>query len=176
MLARAAPNLPDLSPLGKATDFLDDILEVLQPLMLFEGFSAKECGELCEYLECFGAPTNATIIREGDIGDFLVIVLTGRINVVKYAATGEEKHVAVAGPGAFLGEMSLIDGKPRFASCISAEPADLAVLLRDNLNTLMLNNAHLGQKLLLMLLRLMAMRLRETTVRMLPHLADGPAV
>ena len=50
MLARAADLLPALSPLGRATDFLEDILEVLQPLVLFEGFSAKECGELCEYL------------------------------------------------------------------------------------------------------------------------------
>lgn len=174
MLARAAALLPDLAPLGKATDFLDDILEVLQPLVLFEGFSAKECGELCQYLECFGAPTNATIIREGEIGNFLVIVLTGSIRVAKMLANGESREVALVGPGAFLGEMSLIDGKPRFASCISAAPADLAVLPRENLNALMLDNARLGQKLLLMLLRLMAKRLRDTTERMLPHLVDGP--
>lgn len=174
MLARAAALLPDLAPLGIATDFLDDILEVLQPLVLFEGFSAKECGELCQYLECFGAPTNATIIREGDIGNFLVIVLTGSIRVAKMLANGVSHEVALVGPGAFLGEMSLIDGKPRFASCVSAEPADLAVLPRENLNALMLDNARLGQKLLLMLLRLMATRLRDTTERMLPHLVDGP--
>jgi CRP-like cAMP-binding protein len=174
MLAHATAFSPDLAPLGKATDFLEDILEVLQPLVLFEGFSAKECGDLCNYLECFGAPSNATIIREGDIGNFLLIVLTGRIRVMKDVASGESREVAVAGPGAFLGEMSLIDGKPRFASCISAEPADLAVLSRENLNALMLDNARLGQKLLLMLLRLMAMRLRVTTERMLPHLVDGP--
>ena len=174
MLARATDLLPALAPPGRATDFLEDILEVLQPLVLFEGFSAKECGELCDYLECFGAPTNATIIKEGDIGSFLVIVLTGAIRVVKRAATGESKEVALVGPGAFLGEMSLIDGKPRFASCISAEPADLAVLPRENLTALMLDNPRLAQKLLMMLLRLMATRLRETTERMLPHLVDGP--
>jgi len=173
MLARAADLLPELAPLGRATDFLDDILEVLQPLALFEGFSARECGALCEYLECFGAPSNATIIREGEAGGFLVIVLTGRIRVVKRSAAGESVEVALAGPGAFLGEMSLIDGKPRFASCISAEPADLAVLPRENLAALMVDNPRLAQKLMMMLLRLMATRLRDTTERMLPHLVEA---
>ena len=172
MLARAADLLPALAPLGRATDFLEDILEVLQPLVLFEGFSAKECGELCEYLECFGAPSNAAIIHEGDAGGFMVIVLTGSIRVEKRAASGENKEVALAGPGAFLGEMSLIDGKPRFASCVSVEPSDLAVLPRENLNALMLDNPRLAQKLLLMLLRLMAARLRVTTDRVLSQMVD----
>ncbi|MBL8381612.1 MAG: cyclic nucleotide-binding domain-containing protein [Burkholderiales bacterium] len=174
MLNRAAALLPDLAPLGRASDFLEDILEVLRPLALFEGFSAQECGELCDYLACFGAPTNAAIIREGEPGNFLVIVLTGMIRVVKRGEDGEPRVVAEAGPGAFLGEMSLIDGKPRFASCLAAAPADLAVLTRDGLNALMVDHPRLGQKLLLMLLRLMAARLRETTQRMLPYLAEGP--
>ena len=174
MIARAAEQLPDLVPLGPVSDYLEDILEVLSPLALFEGFSKLECGELCEYLECFGAPSNVTFIREGEAGNFLVIVLTGRILVLKRGDGGESKVVAQAGPGAFLGEMSLIDGKPRFASCTSAEPTDLAVLTRERLNALMVDHPRLGQKLLLMLLRLMATRLRDTTERMLPHLVDGP--
>jgi CRP-like cAMP-binding protein len=173
MLARAADLLPALAPLGRATDFLEDILEVLRPLVLFEGFSAKECGELCQYLECFGAPSNATIIREGDAGGFLVIVLTGKIRVEKRAANGVNKEVALVSPGAFLGEMSLIDGKPRFATCVSVEPSDLAVLPRENLNALMLDNPRLAQKLLMMLLRLMAARLRVTTDRVLTQMAEG---
>ena len=174
MSARAALQMPELFPLGRATDYLDEILEVLSPLALFEGFSKLECGELCQYLECFGAPSRATFIHEGEAGNFLVIVLTGRILVLKRGEGGESKVVAEAGPGAFLGEMSLIDGKPRFATCTSAEPTDLAVLTRANLNALMVDHPRLGQKLLLMLLRLMATRLRDTTERMLPHLVDAP--
>ncbi len=173
MKSPAAALLPDLAPLGRASDYLEDILEVLSPLALFEGFSVGECGELCEYLACFGAPSNTIIIKEGEPGDFLMIVLTGRVHVVKLATSGDAKVVAEVGPGAFLGEMSLIDGKPRFASCVSAEPTDLAVLTRDKLNAIMVDHPRLGQKLLLMLLRHTTARLRETTVRVLPHLVDG---
>ena len=165
--------LPGLAPLGRATDYLEEILEVLAPLALFDGFSTQECGMLCEYMECFGAPTGVTIIREGDPGDFLMVVLTGRVHVIKHAAEAGDKAVAESLPGAFVGEMSLIDGRPRFASCVSAEPSDLAVLTRDKLNAILVDHPRLGQKLLLMLLRHTVARLRETTVRMLPYLVDG---
>ena len=168
----AQPAFAHLVPLGRGADYLEEILEVLKPLALFEGFSAIECGQLCEYLDCYGAPSSTTVIREGEAGDFLVIVLTGRVRVTKRAADGEDKAVAEVGPGAFLGEMSLIDGKPRFASCVSSEPVDLAALSRDKLNELMVDHPRLGQKLLLMLLRLTTARLRDATVRMLPHLVD----
>lgn len=169
----AQPAFAHLAPLGRGADYLEDILEVLKPLALFEGFSAIECGQLCEYLDCYGAPSSTTVIREGDAGDFLVIVLTGRVRVTKRAADGEDKAVAEVGPGAFLGEMSLIDAKPRFASCVTAEPTDVAALTRARLNELMVDHPRLGQKLLLMLLRLMAVRLRETTVKLLPHFVDA---
>ena len=165
--------LPQLAPLGKATGFLEEIMEVLAPLTLFEGFSVQECALLCEYLDCYGATSKSTIITEGEAGDFLFIVLTGRIHVIKRHGESETRVVATVGPGGFVGEMSLIDGKPRFASCVAAEPADLAVLTREQLNRILPDHPRLGQKLLLMLLRLMTSRLRETTVRVLPYIAEG---
>jgi CRP-like cAMP-binding protein len=168
------PAFAHLAPLGRGADFLEDILEVLSPLALFEGFSSVECGQLCEYLDCYGAPSSTTVIREGEAGDFLLIVLTGRVRVTKTAASGEDRTVAEVGPGAFLGEMSLIDSKPRFASCVTMEPTDVAALTRARLNELMVDHPRLGQKLLLMLLRLMAARLRSTTSRLLPMLVEGP--
>ena len=55
---------------------------------------------------------------------------------------------------------------------MAQEPVDLAALSRDKLNELMVDHPRLGQKLLLMLLRLTTARLRDATVRMLPHLVD----
>ena len=173
MVSPVAALLPDLVPLGRASDYLEEILEVLSPLALFEGFSAAECGELCEYLECFGAPSSTTIIREGEVGEFLMVVLTGRVQVVKRSSGGAGHVVAEVGPGGFVGEMSMIDGRPRFASCVSAEPTDLAVFTRDRLNAMMVDHPRLGQKFLLMLLRHSTGRLRDITVRIMPYLVDG---
>lgn len=69
--------------------------------------------------------------------------------------------------------MSIIDGGARFATCIATEPADFAVLDRKALNDILVSLPRLGNKILLLLLQLMAQRLRDTGLRLLPHLESS---
>lgn len=171
MNTSAATLFPDLENLGSAAGFVEEIQEIVKTLKLFEGFSRHECALLCDYMECYGAPSRSTILRETDSGDFLIIILTGRIDVVKAMTDAEGKVVAQFGPGGFLGEMSLLDGQQRFASCVTTEPTDFAVLTRASLNDILIDHPRLGNKLLLILLQLMNERLRDATTRMLPTIA-----
>jgi len=107
------------------------------------------------------------------MGDFLIIILTGQVEVIKEADDTQKKLVTRVGPGSFLGEMSLIDGQRRFASCITMQPTDFAVLTRQKLNTILADHPQLGAKLLLVLLQLMTTRLRDATTRMLPTILGG---
>lgn len=161
---------PQLEDLGGASGFVEEIQEILKTLSLFEGFNRQESALLCDYMECFGAPSRSTILREADHGDFLIVVLTGRINVVKDYPPGQQKIIAQVGPGGFLGEMALFDDKPRFATCITTEPTDFAVLTRACLNDILVDHPRLGNKLLLTLLQLITERLRDSVTRMLPTL------
>jgi CRP-like cAMP-binding protein len=170
-----AEEIPDpfarLERLGSAAGFLDEVQCVLRTLDLFEGFSRDEYALLCEYMDCFGAPSHTTILHEGEAGDFLIIVLTGSINVVKAFGENELKTLVHLGAGEIVGEMSLVDGQPRFASCITSEPTDFVVLTRPRLAEILVDHPGLGNKLLLTLLQLMTQRLRDTTTRMLPAIA-----
>jgi CRP/FNR family cyclic AMP-dependent transcriptional regulator len=125
-------------------------------------------------MECFGAQRGDTIFSEAAEGNLLVIVLTGQVEVMKNDDAGARKLVTRVGPGGFLGEMSLIDGRKRFASCVATQPTDFAVLTRDMLNTIMIEYPRLANKvlLLLLLLQLMASRLRDATTRMLPTIVS----
>jgi len=69
--------------------------------------------------------------------------------------------------------MSLIDGQTRFATCISTEPVDFAVLDRKALNEVLVSQPRLGNKLLLLLLQLMAKRLRDSGASLLPHIGSS---
>jgi CRP-like cAMP-binding protein len=164
-----------LEQLGSASGYLDEIHEVVKALTLFEGFTLSEYSKLCEYMECFGALRHDTILSEEAEGSFMVIVLTGQVDVWKNDGTGTKKLVARVGPGSFLGEMSLIDGQRRFASCVATQPTDFAVLSRDMLNSLMVEYPRLANKILLLLVQLMTSRLRVATTRMLPTIV-GDAV
>lgn len=161
-----------LEQLGEASGFVEEIHDVVKALKIFEGFTLVDYCLFCEYMVCFGAAKDATILTEDAVGDFLVIILTGEVAVLKTSAPGEKKLVARVGPGGFLGELSLIDGQYRFASCVATQPTDFAVLTRDKLNAILLEHPYLGTKVLLLLLQLMSSRLRDATTRMLPTLVS----
>jgi CRP/FNR family transcriptional regulator, cyclic AMP receptor protein len=168
MLGNANTDFLNLEHLGSALGFVEEIQNVVEKLSLFDGFTHTDYCNLCEYMECFGARKNVTLLSEGAMGDFLLILLTGQVEVIKESDAAEKKLVTRVGPGSFIGEMSLIDGQRRFASCITTQPTDFAVLTRHKLNIILTDHPQLGAKLLLVLLQLMTNRLRDATTRMLP--------
>ena len=72
---------------------------------------------------------NTVLINEGDHGDSLFIVLSGKVKVFASNAAGKEVVIDFHGPGEYVGEMSL-DGAPRSASVITMEPTSCAVVSR----------------------------------------------
>ncbi|MGJ7495046.1 Crp/Fnr family transcriptional regulator [Variovorax sp. RT4R15] len=76
--------------------------------------------------------THAVLIEEGDQGDAIYIVLTGRLRAFVSDARGREVTLGHHGPGEYVGEMSL-DGGPRSASVQTVEPTVCAVVTRETL-------------------------------------------
>jgi CRP/FNR family cyclic AMP-dependent transcriptional regulator len=74
-------------------------------------------------------PKNTVLINEGDLGDSLFIILTGKVKVYASNAAGKEVVIAFHGPGEYVGEMSL-DGAPRSASVMTTEATTCAVVSR----------------------------------------------
>jgi CRP-like cAMP-binding protein len=163
---------PELEHLGSARRFMDDISQLIDQIPFFGGFNDQEIEALSGYMGCYGAPRNARLLSEGKVDDHMLLLLTGRVAVLKNDEHGVERVVAQAGPGTTLGEMSMIDGSPRSASCVTTEPTDFAVLTRNNLNEIFIDSPRLANKLLLVLLQLTMRRLREANKRLLPHATD----
>jgi CRP/FNR family cyclic AMP-dependent transcriptional regulator len=69
------------------------------------------------------------LIQEGESGDTLFIVLSGRLRAFSAGPNGREITYGVYGPGEYLGEMSL-DGGVRSASVITLEPTECTVVTR----------------------------------------------
>ena len=145
--------------------YLDEILKI-EHVKLFEDFSKDEIEALCRFMICYAAPTGYRLLNEGDEGDFMLLILTGKVSILKQAESGEDLHLAIAIPGMSLGEMSLIDGSPRSASCDCLVPTDFAVVDRTALNAILVKMPRLANKLLLVLLQLMTSRLRHTSAEL----------
>jgi len=74
-------------------------------------------------------PRNAVLINEGDVGDALYVILSGRVKVFSSNKAGREFVIDFHGAGEYVGEMSL-DGEPRSASVMTVEPTTCAVVNR----------------------------------------------
>src|SRR5215831_14810098 len=96
-------------------------------------------------------PKNTVIINEGEVGDSLFIVLSGRMKVYASNTAGREVVIAFHGPGEYVGEMSL-DGSPRSASVMTVEPTTCAVVNRASFREFLLAHPefalHLIEKLI----------------------------
>jgi CRP/FNR family transcriptional regulator, cyclic AMP receptor protein len=74
-------------------------------------------------------PKQTVLIHDGDIGDALYIILSGRVKVYASNAAGREVVIDFRGQGECIGEMSL-DGSPRSASVMTVEPTTCAIVNR----------------------------------------------
>ena len=171
MTSNFADLQPDVEPLGTVSDFVNEFIEAVEPQHLFETFTRQETALFSEYLECFGVPRDSVILREGDEGDFLAILVTGSAVILK-SYQGEQKLVHHLSPGEMIGEMSLVDGQRRYATCVTTEPSDFAVLTHAHFNELLANHPRLGNKFMLALLKHNTARLREATSLALPGLLE----
>src|SRR6202163_4662559 len=95
-------------------------------------------------------PKNAVLINEGDTGDSLYIVLSGRVKVYASNESGREIVLSFFGSGEYVGEMSL-DGSPRSASVMTVEPTTCAIVNRASVREFLLAHPdfalHLVEKL-----------------------------
>lgn len=74
-------------------------------------------------------PRNSVLINEGDQGDTLYVILSGRVKVFSSNEHGREFVIDFQGPGEYVGEM-MLDGEPRSASVMTVEPTTCAVVNR----------------------------------------------
>ncbi len=83
-------------------------------------------GRICRFQK------NTVIIQEGDTGDSLYVILSGRVKVYASDENGREVIIEIFGPGEYVGEM-VLDGGPRSASVMTLEPSAFSVLTRSEL-------------------------------------------
>lgn len=175
----------------RLTSYSADLLEN-SPLL--EDFTPAEADVLGASMLLVHAEPGQVIIREGDAGDWMLLVLKGTVDVTKRielrpddAQAGASStmlpeplppavpepaysRVAVLQRGAAIGEMSMLDSGLRYTTCTAIDAVEAGVLGRRAIALLIRDHPAVGAKLLVKITQLMAQRLRNTgnqLVRML---------
>src|SRR5438128_2985969 len=164
--------LTHLEYLGDATTFAGQIQARIPKCTLLEHFSLSEVSTLAHFMDVYRAEPAMEVIREGDGGDFMLVLVEGKVEVLKRDRWNTPQLLATVEAGRTLGEMSMIDGEPRFATCIAVQAVLFAVLDRENLARIIVEQPLLGAKILMELVLMLSQRLRTTSQRLLGLLDD----
>src|SRR2546421_12013369 len=175
-MADRPPQLAHLEYLGDATQFASQIHALIPKCALLENFSTAEVRLLAHFMEVFRAEAGTEVIREGDGGDFMLMIIEGSVEVRKRDRWNTPQLIASVDAGKTLGEMSMIDGEARFATCIAIEPTLIAVLDRETLARIIVEQPLLGAKMLMEFVLMLSQRLRVTSQRLLGLLDEQQAL
>ena len=166
-MAERPQQLSHLEFLGDAIRFSNQIHALIPKCALLENFSPAEVRLLAHFMDVYRAEPGMEIIREGEGGDFMLMMIEGRVEVNKRDRWNTPQLIAQVEAGRVLGEMSMIDGEPRFATCVAVEPTLIAVLDRESLARIIVEQPLLGAKLLMELVLMLSQRLRATSEKLL---------
>ena len=137
-----------------------------QTAALLEDLTTEEADILGAMMPALRARAGQTVIAQGEVGDWMLLVLDGTVDVVKRSESGVASRLAVVKAGATIGEMSMLDSAPRYASCIAIEDVRAGILTRAVITHLIQAHPAIGAKILVKLTQLLAQRLRNTSNRL----------
>ncbi|MDC9823455.1 cyclic nucleotide-binding domain-containing protein [Devosia sp. ZB163] len=130
---------------------------LIRQVPIFAELSDAECDDLWAAGQVVSVPAGEFIIREGDPGDSLYIILEGALEVTKRDGANEIT-LATRGPREVLGEMSLIEQAPRTASVRATVPSKLLAIGPEAFRQLLAGHSEAAATLL----RTVTARLRST--------------
>ncbi|WP_231402396.1 Crp/Fnr family transcriptional regulator [Caenimonas aquaedulcis] len=157
---------------------------LMEQSALLRDFTPAEADLLGANMQLVRARPGQLLIAEDEASDWMMLLLRGTVDVGKrrIAASdtdeaSEVTRLAVLKEGATLGEMSMLDGEPRYASCWALSEVEAAVLSRVAVGRLITSQPAVGAKLLVKITQLLAQRLRNTSsqlVKAIQKAAEPP--
>ncbi len=114
-------------------------LAALRPVAIFRGLRKATLLEVARRTTEVAYHPGATVVREGDRGDALCIIVQGTVEVYQ-----DDRALRRLGSGDYFGEISLIDGKPRSATVVALDDVVLLELSSADFDSL-LNVPHVAR-------------------------------
>ncbi|MDB5743014.1 MAG: cyclic nucleotide-binding protein [Polaromonas sp.] len=145
-----------------AADLAAELL--IAPTALMQ-LTLEEARVVVRYMQPQRIDKGTAFIHEGDQDTgFMMLLLDGEVTVETLVVSRVAPiTITVLGPGSLIGELGLLDGEARYATCVATTPLRCAILSREALDLLMQENCLVAAKLLLALSMRIGVRLREVT-------------
>lgn len=160
---------PRTTPLTDKPGLAARAAEMLRMPRAMLSLDADEARCVVQQMLVVHYPPRALVLREGEhkSANYLLLLLDGDVSVDTLAlADGAPLEIGVIGPGSIIGEMALLDGEPRSATCVAVSAVQAAGLSRQGLQRLVEQHPQVAAKLLIGLATRISDRLRAMAEQM----------
>jgi len=114
----------------------DTLIDALRASPIGAGLSTEQARVLSGLVELKACARGEVLGREGEVDERLFVVVAGSLAVTRHLGTRSETLLATLHRGDLAHELGFLDGAPRFATLVAASRADVLLLTRDRLETL----------------------------------------
>lgn len=142
------------------THLNNEIRDMLMDCGLFDQLLPGDFQAAAGYFSISNMSQGTQIFREGDAGTFMCIIHHGVVSVRKTDAEQRQVEIATLRKGRAFGEMAVLDGERRSASCIAANDCQLLNLGKDSLEKMLNDAPKIAAKIIRALAVALSRRLR----------------
>lgn len=146
--------------------------ELITTFPLFHGFTTNGANRLLSSGEIEQCAPGDVLISEGDKADFVLLLLTGRLEVF-VNRNGKDVVLTEASPGTVLGELAVLCGIPRSASIRTKEASAILRWEDEAFRTLLLRDPSLSQRIFGHILRTLVEKERSLIDSLIKSEAAG---
>ena len=132
--------------------------EALARAGIFQGVEPSAVAALSKQLQPVDFPRGHVVFNEGEPGDRLYIIVTGKVKLGRRSADGRENLLTIMGPSDMFGELSIFDPGPRTSTATTVTEVRAVSMDRDALKAWIEARPEISEQLL----RVLARRLRRT--------------
>lgn len=134
---------------------------LLGSIPLFEGLSADQLAKVAALAKVRSYASRDIVVSQGEPARALFVIVRGRLKVASCGPDGRDTVLGIMAEGEVFGEVALIDGGARSATCTAIEPCELLVIEREQFLELLEKAPAISVRLL----HVLASRLRRLSQR-----------
>ena len=115
---------------------------------MFPTLDAWEIERVRRFGTTHGFAPGEPLAKIGDVGGRLSVILSGEVDVTRSDSSGQRAPIVTHGPGAFLGELAQLAGRPALVDAIARGPVEALIIPPDRLRALLIAEAELGERIM----------------------------
>jgi thioredoxin reductase (NADPH) len=115
---------------------------------MFPTLEPAEIDRLRAFGERRSFRTGDTLVKVGEVGHGMTVILRGRVAVTRRDELGRSQPIVTHGPGAFMGELAQLSGRPALVDAHAEEDVDAMLIPPERLRAVLIAEAELGERIM----------------------------